>query len=338
MNKGKFASLIMLGAFSAGVASSSAVSAQGDENLASVVDNKGASSHDDSVPIDPKVSNEPMVAADETNIDAETTTDEETQDVSPDDNSDAGINAENINDNPENKTDLPENLDKENKEDTDYMFVSDKTKKVKKVNLAKGLAIAAGGGAAMGGATVGISKLVKSSKNDKKDVPSPEPTPEPKPKPEPKPDPEPKPEPEPKPVPEPKPEPNKKEEKGGFGEWYKNNLVVSIPLTILFSAYFIQIIIRMIDFEVRQRRDMRDQKGSAIYFDLVYDSDNDYRINEKKNIKPVLGSFKRFTTKKFFNEDVSGTTVNYRGFRRLVVNFIAAALLAKYDWNVGGYL
>ena len=61
MNKGKFASLILLGAFSAGVASSSAVSAQGDENLASVVDNKGASSHDDSVPIDPKVSNEPIL-------------------------------------------------------------------------------------------------------------------------------------------------------------------------------------------------------------------------------------------------------------------------------------
>ena len=63
MNKGKFASLIMLGVFSAGVASSSAVSAHGNKNLASVVDNKGASSHDDSVPIDPKVSNEPMVDA-----------------------------------------------------------------------------------------------------------------------------------------------------------------------------------------------------------------------------------------------------------------------------------
>ena len=40
MNKGKFASLIMLGAFSAGIASSSAVSAQGDENLASILENK----------------------------------------------------------------------------------------------------------------------------------------------------------------------------------------------------------------------------------------------------------------------------------------------------------
>ena len=100
--------------FSAGVASSNAVSAHGNENLASVVDNKGASSHDDSVPIDPKVSNEPMVDADETNIDAETTTDEEVQTISS-----------------ENKTDLPENLDKEDNKNRDYLFV-DKTKKVKK--------------------------------------------------------------------------------------------------------------------------------------------------------------------------------------------------------------
>ena len=46
MNKGKFASLIMLSAFSAGVASSSAVSAQGDSSLANVVD-MSIGSHDD---------------------------------------------------------------------------------------------------------------------------------------------------------------------------------------------------------------------------------------------------------------------------------------------------
>lgn len=39
MNKGKFASLIMLGEFLAGITSSCAVSAQGDSNFASVVDN-----------------------------------------------------------------------------------------------------------------------------------------------------------------------------------------------------------------------------------------------------------------------------------------------------------
>ncbi len=96
MNKGKFASLILLGAFSAGVASSSTVSAQGDINLASVVDNKSASSHDDSVSIDPKVSNELAVAFDETNIDAETTTDEETKNAITDENNNARDDTENL--------------------------------------------------------------------------------------------------------------------------------------------------------------------------------------------------------------------------------------------------
>ena len=36
-NKGKFASLIMLSAFAAGIASSSAVSAQGDKSLVKIV-------------------------------------------------------------------------------------------------------------------------------------------------------------------------------------------------------------------------------------------------------------------------------------------------------------
>ncbi len=96
MNKGKFASLVLLSAFSAGVASSSAVSAQGDENLASVVDNNGASSRGDSVSIDPKVSNEPMFDADETKIDTETTTDEETKNAITDENNNARDDTENL--------------------------------------------------------------------------------------------------------------------------------------------------------------------------------------------------------------------------------------------------
>ena len=201
MNKGKFASLILLGAFSAGVASSSTVSAQGDGNLASTVD-ISIGSHDESA-----------VAFDETNIDAETTTDEETQGDSIDDNSEAGINAENINDNPENKTDLSENSAKENNKNEDYLFVDDEKQNVKKgngVETVKGFAIAGTGAIMVGSATSVISKLVKSSGNDKKDEPKPEPKPEPE------------------------PEPSKKEEKGGFIEWYKNNLRVSIPSTIFF--------------------------------------------------------------------------------------------------------
>ena len=346
MNKGKFASLILLGAFSAGVASSSAVSAQGDENLASVVDNKSASSHDDSVLIDPKVSNEPVVAADETKIDTKTTTDEETQDVSPDDNSDAGVNAKNIDDNPENKTDLPENLDKEDNKNRDYLFV-DKTKKVKKVNLAKGLAIAAGGGAALGGATFGISKLVKSSGNDKKDEPSPETNPEsdkptsseeeekePEKKDEPSPETNPesdkptgseKEEKEPEKNPSEKP---KEEEKVGFVEWfwtwYKNNLVVSIPLTIL-SVYLIQAIIRMIIWEIQQW----EYKG--IYFE--------FNSEANKNIKPLFGSCKNFTNENRFDrdKDYEDFTINYSGLKRIGINAIAGLTLAQYDWRGVNY-
>jgi hypothetical protein len=178
------------------------------------------------VSIDPKVSNELAVAFDETNIDAETTTDEETKNAITDENNDARDDTENLDKNIENKADSPEDLDKENKEDTDYIFIGDKIEKseddeCKKIRLAKVLAIAAGGGTALGGATSGISKLVKSSGDGKKDEPSPEPTSEPKPKPEPKPE------------PEPEPEPNKKEEKGGFGEWYKNNPLKAGLLTFV---------------------------------------------------------------------------------------------------------
>ena len=108
MNKGKFASLIMLGVFSAGVASSSAVSAQGDSNLASVV--KSASSRVDSVSIDPKVSNEPMVDADETNIDAETTTDEDNN---------ASADTEILDKDIEDKADLSEVSAKQNSKNKD---------------------------------------------------------------------------------------------------------------------------------------------------------------------------------------------------------------------------
>ena len=143
----------MLGVFSAGVASSSAVSVQGYSNLASTVD-MSIGSHDKSANVKSKFSDESAVAADENNIDAETTTDEEVQTISSED-----------------KTDLPENLDKENKENTDYMFVSDKTKKIK---LAKGIAVAGAGVSTIGIGFFGISKLVKSSGNEKKDEPSPE--------------------------------------------------------------------------------------------------------------------------------------------------------------------
>ena len=55
MNKCKFASLIMLSAFMAGIASSSAVSAQGDKSLVKIV-NEDSKSYGDSVDMNSKVS------------------------------------------------------------------------------------------------------------------------------------------------------------------------------------------------------------------------------------------------------------------------------------------
>ena len=166
MKKGKFASLMMLSAFSAGVASSSAVSAQGNENLASVVDNKSASSHDDSVSIDPKVSKESAVAFDETKIDTETTTDEETQDDSTDGSSNERNDVENLDKNIENKTDLPQNLDKEDNEDRNFAFTDGtkrgKENKEKKIKIAKGAIFASGGAIVTGGTVAVANKLLKS--------------------------------------------------------------------------------------------------------------------------------------------------------------------------------
>ena len=95
MSKGKFTSLILLGAFSAGVASSSAVSAQGYGNLASTVD-ISIGSHNESADMESKFSDESAVASDETKIDTETTTDEETKDDSTDENNNARDDTENL--------------------------------------------------------------------------------------------------------------------------------------------------------------------------------------------------------------------------------------------------
>ena len=327
MNKGKFASLIMLGAFSAGVVSSSAVSAHADKNFASVVDNIGTSSHDDSVSIDPKVSNEPVVAADETKIDTETTTDEETKNAITDENNDARDDTENLDKNIENKADSPEDLDKENKEDTDYIFIGDKIEKseddeCKKIRLAKVLAIAAGGGTALGGATVGISKLVKSSRNDKKDEPSPETNPESD---KPTGSEEKEKEPEKKEEKNPSEKP-KEEEKVGFVEWfwtwYKNNLGLSIPLTIISL-----IIARMIYFELWQQIVMYKIHAKGICFN--FDSEKYFG-----SIRPFFGLWESFTNTDRFKtaSDDSRYTITYSGLKRIGINALAAFTLAEYTW------
>ena len=168
MNKGKFASLILLGAFSAGVASSSAVSAHGDGNLASTV-YISIGSHDDSVTIDSKVSNESMVDADETNIDAETTTDEETQDDSKDEDNNASADTEISDKDIEDKADLLEDSTNQNSKNEDNLSVdNDKNQNVKRVNgvgIVKGLTIAGVSAAALKCTEFSIDKL-KGKKDD----------------------------------------------------------------------------------------------------------------------------------------------------------------------------
>ncbi len=76
-----------------------------------------------------KFSDESVSVSGETKIDTETTTDEKAQDASTDENNDAIVNAENLDKKHRNKMDSPKDLNKENKENADYMFVGDKIEK-----------------------------------------------------------------------------------------------------------------------------------------------------------------------------------------------------------------
>ena len=129
MNKGKFASLIMLSAFVAGVASSSAVSARGDENFPSTID-MNIWSYNNTIDVNSEVN---------------------------DDISNLKVDTENVDESTENETDLPEDLNRENNENKDYLYV-DKDKKSEK-NRAKKIMDSA---VAVGGGTAVASMLVKS--------------------------------------------------------------------------------------------------------------------------------------------------------------------------------
>ena len=88
MNKCKFASLIMLSAFMAGIASSSAVSAQGEKSLVKIV-NEDSKSYGDSVDKNSKVSGELAVVTGKSDTNIEVATDEETRDIRANDSTDA---------------------------------------------------------------------------------------------------------------------------------------------------------------------------------------------------------------------------------------------------------
>jgi hypothetical protein len=195
------------------VASSSAVSVQGYSNLASTVD-MSIGSHDKSANVKSKFSDESAVAADENNIDAETTTDEETQDDSTDeDNNNASADTEFSDKDIEDKSDLSEDSAKQNSKNEDNLSVdNNKKQNVKKgngVETVKGFAIAGTGAIMVGSATSVISKLVKSSGDEKKEEKDPS---------------------------------EKLKYKGSFVEWCKNNLLISLLVTYFVGSIVLYII------------------------------------------------------------------------------------------------
>ena len=161
MNKGKFASLIMLSAFVAGVASGSAVSAQGDKSLAKIV-NEDSKSYGDLAAVDSKFSGELAVVTGKFDANTEVATDEQTKGISADESSDAKVDSENLERNIENKTSLP----KVNSEDKDCVSVGDtkasEENKAKKIKFAKVAAVVTGSVGTIGGATAVVSGLTKS--------------------------------------------------------------------------------------------------------------------------------------------------------------------------------
>ena len=92
----------MLGAFSAGVASSSAVSAQSDKSLASIV-NEDSKSYGDSVDMNSKISDEAISVTDKTDVNTEAAINEERKAISKDDSSNVKEDAENLDEKIENK-------------------------------------------------------------------------------------------------------------------------------------------------------------------------------------------------------------------------------------------
>jgi len=117
----------------------------------------------------------------------------------------------------------------------------------------------------------------------------------------------------------------KKEKAGEFLAWSVKALLI---------IYIVQTIIRMIILEIQQW-----ECDDGIYFDLAGSKGKGNR-KEEKNIKPILGVFDGFTNDKLFDKNPSslvkgyeGITDTYTGFKRLLVNFIAAATFAEYDWH-----
>ena len=264
------------------------------------------------------------VDTDGANVNTEVATDEETKVISSDEISDA----KDLNENIENKTDLPENSDKEDNKNEDYVAVDETKKsekgKEKKIRTAKGVTVTAVSAAATG-VTVAVTKnLLKSSGDGKKEKQEPIPpddqdnsdsqgdsgsdSKEKNAKDE-------------KPL-----QPSNEEEKNAsFATWYKSNRGLAITLTIL-ALYIFQAIVRIVYLEINQRD----------FEELLIGREKPLR-RERSDIRPFFGLWKSFTNDERFDKHPYNENYykGYRGFKRIGINAIAAFTLAKYSYERG---
>ena len=103
---------------------------------------------------------------------------------------------------------------------------------------------------------------------------------------------------------------------GGFAAWYKNNLGLSIPLTVI-AAYIIWIIIRMIWLEIREIKYSKRKKLDRT------------KISGYVRIKPLGGLCGDIRKYPFLGNCKDGA--NVVGLKRVGINCLAAATFAKIE-------
>ena len=288
----KFASLVLLSVFTAGVAASGTVSATGgvDDVSAQVSDNVGLGGDI----VDSDNSNKKHGSAE--NLDNNEGTANETKDLKDEEKTEEKDN----------------NLEEQNGENKDLVYTS-KEKGPDSMEIAAGV----------GGTTIGVAgiaygaKKLFDSKNKGKSKIDDDPTNTGTDS-----------------IPSQnegvkKDEPGSGEEKSeensgsGFAAWYKNNLGLSIPLTII-SAYIIWIIVRMIWLEIIERKASKEKKLDYI------------AINYCIRIKPVGGLVSDINVDSGLHPYFSANKENNKivGLKRIGINCLVAATFARIeDWE-----
>ena len=280
----KFASLVLLSVFTAGVTASSAVSASSNVDDAPVQVNDNANS------------GENIVSSNDS---------EGTNDLAENlnNNEEKSDEVKNLKDE-ENPTEKDNNLEEQSGENKDLAYTSkEKEPENKKVLKMAGVV----GGAAVGATVLAYgAKKIWDSKNkgeSKVDDDSSEVVPEPD-------------SPQNKEVKKDDPGSGEENSDGGFAAWYKNNLGLSIPLTVI-AAYIIWIIIRMIWLEIREIKYSKRKKLDRT------------KISGYVRIKPLGGLCGDIRKYPFLGNCKDGA--NVVGLKRVGINCLAAATFAKIE-------